>query len=394
MAAFAQAGVDTATARLRLLVLQPTPFCNIDCAYCYLSNRRSTARMSLETLDLACRRVFESPFLDRQLQVAWHGGEPLVVPLAWYEDAVALMAERRPATLQLTHCFQTNGLLLNEDWVRFFARTGARLGLSIDGPADLHDANRRTRRGRGTRAMRAVRLLQEQDVPFHVITVLTERALDDPDRLFDFYVQNGISDVGFNVEEIEGANTASSLAGRGETKFRNFIRRFFERVWQAPGILKVREFESALAYLLSDEPVSDEQNLPFAIVSVSHDGAISTFSPELLGVHHPRFGGFAFGHVARHALVDIEAAASFRTISCEIGRGVEACKRNCRYFRWCGGGAAANKLFETGRFDATETMHCRLTRQAVLDEVIAGIETHMRPPELRHAYAGPHDEDR
>jgi uncharacterized protein len=297
MAAFAQAGVDTATARLRLLVLQPTPFCNIDCAYCYLSNRRSTARMSLETLDLACRRVFESPFLDRQLQVAWHGGEPLVVPLAWYEDAVALMAERRPATLQLTHCFQTNGLLLNEDWVRFFARTGARLGLSIDGPADLHDANRRTRRGRGTHegAMRAVRLLQEQDVPFHVITVLTERALDDPDRLFDFYVQNGISDVGFNVEEIEGANTASSLAGRGETKFRNFIRRFFERVWQAPGILKVREFESALAYLLSDEPVSDEQNLPFAIVSVSHDGAISTFSPELLGVHHPRFGGFASG---------------------------------------------------------------------------------------------------
>src|SRR6266545_8033520 len=101
MAAFAQAGVDTATARLRLLVLQPTPFCNIDCAYCYLSNRRSTARMSLETLDLACRRVFESPFLDRLLQVAWHGGEPLVVPLAWYEDAVALMAERRPATLCL-----------------------------------------------------------------------------------------------------------------------------------------------------------------------------------------------------------------------------------------------------------------------------------------------------
>jgi uncharacterized protein len=120
MAAFAQAGVDTATARLQLLVLQPTPFCNIDCAYCYLSNRRSTARMSLETLDLACRRVFESPFLDRQLQVAWHGGEPLVVPLAWYEDAVALMAERRPATLHLTHCFQTNGLLLNEDWIRFF----------------------------------------------------------------------------------------------------------------------------------------------------------------------------------------------------------------------------------------------------------------------------------
>ena len=86
MAAHTDIGVDTSSLPLGLLVLQPTPFCNIDCSYCYLSNRRSTARMSLETLALICRRVFESPRLGRQLEVAWHGGEPLAVPLAWYED--------------------------------------------------------------------------------------------------------------------------------------------------------------------------------------------------------------------------------------------------------------------------------------------------------------------
>ena len=133
-----------------------------------------------------------------------------------------------------------------------------------------------------------------------------------------------------------------------------------------------------------------QQNSPFAIVSVGHDGAISTFSPELLGARHARFGGFAFGHVAEHRLADIEHAAMLRTINNEIQRGVDACERNCRYFRWCGGGAPANKLFETGRFDATETMHCRLTRQAVLDEVIAGIETRGRPPEMqRNSAYGP-----
>ena len=67
MAADIHTGVDTATARLRLLVLQPTPFCNVDCSYCYLSNRGSAARMSLATLDLVCRRVFESAFLSREL---------------------------------------------------------------------------------------------------------------------------------------------------------------------------------------------------------------------------------------------------------------------------------------------------------------------------------------
>ena len=131
MAAGSDVGVDAAAARLRLLVLQPTPFCNIDCSYCYLSNRGSAARMSLATLDLVCRCVFESPLLASELQVAWHGGEPLTVPLAWYEEATALIAARRPASLRLTHAFQTNGLLVNEDWVRFFDRTGARVGLSL-----------------------------------------------------------------------------------------------------------------------------------------------------------------------------------------------------------------------------------------------------------------------
>jgi uncharacterized protein len=382
MAAITSTG---AAPRLRLLVLQPTPFCNIDCSYCYLSHRSSAARMSLATLGLVCRRVFESPLLDRQLEVAWHGGEPLAVPLAWYEDAVALMAERRPAALQLKHHFQTNGLLLNENWARFFARTQARVGLSIDGPADLHDANRRTRRGHGTheRAMRAVRLLQAQGLPFHVITVLTDSALDDPDRLFDFYVQNGIEEVGFNIEEIEGVHPSSSLAGAGvEARFRKFIRRFFELVLQTPGRLKVRELESMVALLLSDEPVREQQNLPFAIVSVGHDGAISTFSPELLDAHHARFGGFAFGSVTSHRLCDLEQEASLQVVSREIQEGVDACERNCRYFRWCGGGAPANKLFETGRFDATETMHCRLTRQVVLDEVVAGLEARIGAPQV------------
>lgn len=391
MAARIEAGVDTAEPRLRLLVLQPTPFCNIDCSYCYLSERQSRARMSLETLDLACRRVFENPHLAPRLDVAWHGGEPLVVPLPWYEEAVALMAARRPAWLQLTHCFQTNGLLLNEDWGRFFARTGAKVGLSIDGPADLHDACRRTRNGQGThaKAMRAVRLLRDQGLAFHVITVLTRRALEDPDRLFDFYVENGIKEVGFNIEEIEGENTGSSLGAPDiETKFRRFIKRFFELVWEGPDVLKVRELESAVGHLLSDEPVRDEQNLPFAIVSVGHDGTISTFSPELLGARHSRFDGFAFGKAATQPLADLEHAALFRAVSSEIRRGVEACERSCRFFRWCGGGAPANKLFETGRFDATETMHCRLTRQVVLEEAMAGMEACMRPIEIRRAHIG------
>lgn len=362
---------------LRLLVLQPTPFCNIDCAYCYLSGRRSTAVMSFGTLNRICTLVFESGLLRRRLDVAWHGGEPLVVPLEWYETAFELMQNRRPAPLELKHRFQTNGLLLDEAWARFFARTQARVGLSIDGPAELHDANRRTRRGGGTHqgAMRALRILQAQGVACHVITVLTQRALEAPEELFDFYVANGISEVGFNIEEIEGAHASSSLAGaKVEAKFRSFVKRFFDLVWKSPGVLKVRELESMLDILLLNEPVVDEQNVPFAILSVSVGGAISTFSPELLDARHSRFDSFELGRLGSHLVSNIASEPSFLAIESEIQAGVRACERACPYFRWCGGGAPANKLFETGRFDSTETMHCRLTRKIILDEVLQGLE--------------------
>jgi uncharacterized protein len=362
---------------LRVLVLQPTPFCNINCSYCYLSERKLTATMALETVDQACRLVFESPRLDRQLEVAWHGGEPLVVQLDWYEKAFEVMERRRPPALELTHRFQTNGVLLDVSWARFFARTGARVGLSIDGPARLHDVNRRTRGGRGTHesVMHAARILQDHAVPFHVITVLTESALDAPEDLFEFYVENGIKEIGFNIEEIEGENETSSLERADtEQRFRRFLGRFFELVWASPGLLKVRELESVLAILLRNEPVVDEQNVPFSIVSVSVDGAVSTFSPELSGARHSRFGGFSIGRVATRSLSDCENEPQFLKIANEIRTGVELCKRDCKYFRWCGGGAPANKLYETGRFDVTETMHCRLTRQIVLDEVLNRLE--------------------
>jgi uncharacterized protein len=380
--------VDTARPPLRLLVLQPTPFCNIDCSYCYLFERKSTAVMSLGTLDLVCGRISEYSRLGPVLDVTWHGGEPLTVPLAWYEDAFALMAERCPAAVQINHHFQTNGLLLDERWVRFLARTNTGIGLSIDGPADIHDANRRSRSGRGThaQAMRAVRLLQDHGLAFKVITVLTEKALDDPDRLFDFYVQNGITEVGFNIEEIEGACSRSSLSNeRAEARFRKFIRRFFDRAWYAAGLLKVRELESTLGLLLSDMPAEDEQNLAFAVLCIGCDGSISTFSPELLGAHHRRFEDFTFGHVATHRFCDIERSPLFNDIATEIQRGVATCRDTCQYFRWCGGGAPANKLFETGRFDATETMHCRLSRQAVIDEAVAAIEARLGDREMPHA---------
>src|SRR4051812_29699310 len=160
---------------LELLVLQPTPFCNIDCSYCYLPDRRSTKRMSRETLGQALEWTFTSGLVQQPFTVLWHAGEPLVLPVAFYEEATALLDRANRERVPVRQSFQTNATLLDEEWCEFFLRHDAHVGVSVDGPAFLHDRSRRTRQGEGTldRVLRGIRLLNDNQVPFDVITVLT-----------------------------------------------------------------------------------------------------------------------------------------------------------------------------------------------------------------------------
>src|SRR6516165_8264601 len=96
---------------LELLVLQPTPFCNLDCTYCYLPDRQSTKRMSLQTLEATCAWVFSSGLVRRPFTVLWHAGEPLVVPLNFYEAAIAGIDLHNHSGFPIQHSFQTNGTL-------------------------------------------------------------------------------------------------------------------------------------------------------------------------------------------------------------------------------------------------------------------------------------------
>jgi uncharacterized protein len=215
---------------IEMLVLQSTPFCNLDCSYCYLPDRASKRQMSKATLERTFERVFKSPFLSEHLTVLWHAGEPLVPGVAYYENALAIIDRLKPPGLAISHSIQTNATLLSRQWIDFFRAHDVRVGTSIDGPADLNDRSRKTRAGGGSFAqtMRGIRLLQEHDYPFHVITVLTRESLRQPQRLFDFYVENSIKRVAFNVEEIEGIHATSSLSGAAADRE---VREFYQASW-------------------------------------------------------------------------------------------------------------------------------------------------------------------
>jgi uncharacterized protein len=365
---------------LELLVLQPTPFCNINCSYCYLPDRQSTKQMSPETLEQTFAWVFSSGLVRAPFTLLWHAGEPLVVPPAFYEHAIALLHQHNRQGVEVYHALQTNATLIDADWCRLFARHDLHPGVSVDGPAFLHDRHRRTRQGKGTldRVLRGIRLLGEHGIPFYVITVLTADSLLYPDELFDFYQEQQIGCVAFNVEEIEGPHTTSSLLGvEMRERFRRFFARFVDLALAADPPLAVREFETSAGALLGPRYGAEsrtQENRPWAIINVDCEGNFSTYSPELLGLSSPRHGPFALGHVERDSLEAVLASERFRSLEDEIRLGVERCRQTCPYFAFCGGGPPANKFFENGTFASTETTFCRLHKQVCLDVTLARLE--------------------
>ena len=363
-----------------LLVIQPTPFCNLDCDYCYLPFRQSKQRITPDILKQIFRRAFESSALGDQFTVVWHAGEPLVLPVSFYRDAIEIITRHNSRGVTVNHSFQTNGTLITPAWCEFVREHHLRIGVSVDGPEFLHDRHRKTRSGRGTwsKVMRGIAVLNEHRIPFHIITVLTADSLDYPDEMFAFYKEHGIRQIGFNVEEIEGVNRSSSLLSEGVCeRFSAFMSQFYDLVESSSEQFMVREFQSATSAIISggsSEETQTQQTTPFGIISVDCLGNFSTFSPELLGLTSPEYGDFTFGNVMRDSFDSILLKPKFMAVARDIAAGVRRCRDTCEYFAYCGGGAPVNKYFENGSFDSTETMFCRLSKKAVLNVVLEKLE--------------------
>ncbi len=366
--------------RIELLVVQPTPFCNIDCRYCYLPDRNSKAVVAKETLFNLFSQIFASRWLGECLSVVWHAGEPMVLPIAFYRDAFRMIDRLRPADLAVAHSFQTNGTLIDEAWCTFFVEEHVNLGVSIDGPRQFHDRNRLTRSGRGTfdRTIAGIRLLRRCEVPFHVISVLSAESMAAPRKMFDFYVAEGIDRVCFNVEESEGDYVSRSFAKIGvEAAYYRFLSEFWRLSAAAPGKISfIREIEHAVQQVIrpANAPFSNQLVEPFAITSMDWAGNISTFSPELLGMKNPDYRDFFLGNINRDDLVDLPRRSNFARMLADIREGVEMCRERCEYFTVCGGGEPINKLAENGSFASTETTYCRLTKMRATDLVLDALE--------------------
>lgn len=342
--------------------------------------------MSLDTVRAAIDFVLREELNAPDLTVVWHAGEPLVVAADWYRAAFGAVDEMSPATGRLPHAIQTNGMLINEEWCDLFLEFGVRVGVSLDGPAHLHDARRKTRSGGPThaRVMRGIETLQRHNVPFHVICVVGAASLPRAGELIHFFRSSGVTEVGFNIEEIERSDGRSTLQREGcERSFRRFLAEAVPAACAVTPPVVIREQQDLMACL--EHPAfgrmsHNSQNAPFGILTVSVAGELFTFSPELAGMTHEDYATFAIGQLPDATLDGILAGQSFRRMCAGIEAGVRQCRGSCDYFDLCLGGAPVNKLFENGSFASSETMFCRLAHKVVSDVVLADLERRLKTP--------------
>ena len=394
--------------------------CNLACDYCYYlekhhlydSEQQYQPLMSDATLEAYIRQYIESQ-TQPEVLFTWHGGEPLMRPLSFYQRVIALQRQYAQGHL-IDNCLQTNGTLLTDEWCAFFRRHNWLIGISIDGPEYLHDHYRLTRRRQPSfqRVMRGIRLLQKHGVEWNAMGVVNRINADYPLDVYHFYKDIGCRYIQFTpiVERLQAhpdgrhlaAPTLNSPLGANDTslseelstlnsqlstlpshlapysvlpgQYSHFICTLFDEwVRHDVGDVFVQLFDSTLARWMNQAPgVCSMSETCGHAAALEHNG-------DLYSCDHYVFPEYLLGNI--HTTPIASLMYSPRQIA--FGRSkrdsLSASCRSCQWLFACNGGCPKD------RFVASENYLCQDYRSyfahvAPYMDFMRNELLHQRPP--------------
>src|SRR5690606_1442674 len=205
---------------LHLMAKPVGPICNLDCDYCFYLEKEqlhppsNRFRMSDEVLRAYVQRYIAAQS-SPEVEFTWQGGEPTLLGLEFFQRAMDYQREFSGGK-HIRNTLQTNGTLLDDAWCAFLAREGFTVGISLDGPRQLHDLHRPDKRGRSSfnDVMRGLALLQKHAVTYNVLVTVTREATGQPLTLYRFLKEAGVRHIQFNPV-VERAPTQPDTA-RGQ----------------------------------------------------------------------------------------------------------------------------------------------------------------------------------
>ena len=325
--------------------------CNLDCNYCYYRDKAdiyngSMPKMSDELLERYIKQYIEGAS-QQNITFCWHGGEPLMAGLSFFEKAMELQ-KKYAGDKTIENTIQTNGILVNDAWCRFFADNGFLVGLSLDGPEDIHDAFRRDCGGAPTfsRVMKAAELFVQKGVEFNLLATVNKRSEGRGAEVYKFlrsinhYMQflpvveyvklrEGRRPLIVSPDEEDAVEAPWSVSARGYGQFMCDV--FDEWIKRDVGSYFVQLFDITLSNWYGVPPSL------CAFCDVCGDGLVVEHNGDVYTCDHFVYPEYRLGNITEKELVDMYKSEEQQAFGRDKREALPMeCKR-CNYYFLCKG---------------------------------------------------------
>ena len=357
-------------ARIHVMAKPIGPKCNLNCDYCFyleklaLFPKEDDCRMSDDILKAYITKYITSKPAP-EVEFVWQGGEPTLLGIDFFKKVIEY---QRPFMKQkkIINSLQTNGTLLNDEWCGFLKKNKFLVGISLDGPKEIHDRYRRDRGGGGTfhKVMRGLKLLQKHGVAYNVMVTVAKETAYKPLEVYRFFKDQGVEFIQFapvieRIADPERKQCGLKLAGPSEldkeeenmqvtewtvepNKYGDFLIAIFDEwVRNDVGKTNVMNFEWALhAWIGTHSPVCINARQCGESVIVEHNG-------DIYACDHSMYPEYKLGNILRDGPVDM--------IRKSVAGGFGVCKetslprwcRECEVLKACWGGCPKHRFLKT-----------------------------------------------
>ncbi|MEM7132909.1 MAG: anaerobic sulfatase maturase [Chloroflexota bacterium] len=329
--------------------------CNLDCTYCYFLSKEelypgSGFRMADDLLENYTRQYIQAQKVN-EVTFAWQGGEPTLMGLDFFQRAVELQQKYRKPGMTIHNALQTNGTLLDDSWGAFLHQNNFLIGLSIDGPRDLHDFYRVDKGGQGSfdKVMNGLELLKRHRVEYNVLTTVHDANAPHPLAVYHFLRDEiGTRYMQFipivereNETGYQEGNTVYERSVTGKQYGEFLIAIFDEWIRRDVGKVDVQIFDVALATWAGLPPglCVFEETCGNAL-AMEHNG-------DLFSCDHFVEPNFRLGNIQEIPLVEMVAASEQRDFGQHKRDSLPQYCLDCEVRFVCNGGCPKNRFIET-----------------------------------------------
>ena len=328
--------------------------CNLNCDYCFFLKKEalypgSSFRMPDEVHEAYVRQLLEAHQVP-QVTIAWQGGEPTLMGLDFFRRSVELQKKYQKPGTRIENTFQTNGILLDDEWCRFFHDNGFLIGLSLDGPKELHDVHRKDKGGHGTfdRVLAAARRLQAHRVEFNILCTVNSDNSRRPLDVYRFFRDElGARYIQF-IPIVERDNDSGYQEGQKVTdrsvtpeEFGRFLIAIFDEwVSKDVGETFVLNFDGALAGWL------DMAGTVCIFGPTCGLGLALEHNGDLYSCDHFVEPKFLLGNILETPLIDLVASEQQLKFGRDKKDTLPRSCRECEFLRVCHGECPKNRFVE------------------------------------------------